>query len=47
MVIGVIKDELIDNYELGKPDYNIPEERLSKRVDLNYLNSKLCLNKYI
>lgn len=46
VVIGVIKDEVIDNYELGKPDYNIPGERLCKRVDLNYLNSKLCLNKY-
>ena len=38
--------EFKKNYELGKPDYKIPGERLSQRVDLNYLNSKLCSNKY-
>ena len=44
VIIGVIKDEKINGYPLGECDFDIPGEFL--RVDLNYLNEKVCGGKY-
>ena len=44
VIIGVIKDEKINGYPLGECDFDIPGKFL--RVDLNYLNEKVCGGKY-
>ena len=46
IVIGIIKDEKIMDYPLGKCDYDCDIPNVFRRVDLNYLNKKLCGGKY-
>ena len=46
IIIGIIKDEKIMDYPLGKCDYDCDIPNVFRRVDLNYLNKKLCRGKY-
>ena len=46
IIIGIIKDEKIMDYPLGKCDYDCDIPNVFRRVDLNYLNKKLCGGKY-
>ena len=46
VVIGFIDGEQINGYPLGVCDYDIPDLKLAKRVDLYYMNNKICGGKY-
>lgn len=46
VVIGAIKNEKIKDYPLGSCDYDIPDLKLSKRIDLQFLNKKVCEGQY-
>ncbi len=46
IIIGIIKDEKIMDYPLGKCDYDCDIPNVFRRVDLDYLNKKLCRGKY-
>jgi hypothetical protein len=46
ILIGVIKDENIYGYPLGIDDYNIENENLTKRIDIDYFNRKVCKGEY-
>ena len=46
IIIGIIKDEKIMDYPLGKCDYDYNLPDVFRRVDLNFLNKKVCEGKY-
>lgn len=46
VLIAAIRDEEISGYPLGKDDFFIENLNLSKRIDINYFNSKVCNGKY-
>ena len=46
IIIGIIKDEKIMDYPLGKCDYDCNLPDVFKRVDLHFLNKKVCEGKY-
>ena len=41
IIIGVIRNEKIEEYNLGIQDYEIPESNTNKRLDLQFLNKKV------
>ena len=43
-VLSVIKDEIIDGYDLSVEDYNIKGQYLTTRIDIEYMYSKLFGN---
>jgi len=45
VVIGVIKDSKINDYILNKPDFNDENNKISKRVDIWYLNKQTKIDK--
>ena len=46
VLIVAIRDEEISGYPLGKDDFFIENLNLTKRIDINYFNSKVCNGKY-
>lgn len=46
ILIGAIKDETIYGYPLGTDDFNIENENLTKRIDIEYFNKKVCQGEY-
>ena len=47
VLISVIKDESIMDYPLGIDDFRISGANLTKRVDIDYINKKICNHEYI
>ena len=47
VLISVIKDESIMDYPLGIDDFRIAGANLTKRVDIDYINKKICKNAYL
>ena len=47
VLIGAIKDEKIFEYPLGIDDFLIEGEILKKRIDINFMNKKICNGKDI
>ena len=47
VLIGAIKDEKIFEYPLGTDDFLIEGERLKKRIDINFMNKKICNGKEV
>ena len=47
VLISVIKDESIMDYPLGIDDFRIAGANLTKRVDIDYINKKICNHEYI
>ena len=46
VVITVIRDETISGYPLGIEDFFIENENITKRIDINYFNKKICDGEY-
>ena len=47
VLISVIKDESIMDYPLGIDDFRIGGANLTKRIDIYYINKKICNNEYL
>ena len=47
VLISVIKDESIMDYPLGIDDFRIGGANLTKRIDIDYINKKICNNEYL
>jgi hypothetical protein len=47
VLIGAIKDEKVFEYPLGIDDFLIEGERLKKRIDINFMNKKICNGKEV
>ena len=47
VLIGAIKDEKVFGYPLGIDDFLIEGERLKKRIDINFMNKKVCNGKEV
>jgi len=47
VLISAIKDESIMDYPLGKDDFRIVGANLTKRIDIDYINKKICNNEYL
>ena len=47
VLISVIKDESIMDYPLGIDDFRIAGANLTKRVDIDYINKKICNHVYL
>ena len=47
VLIGAIKDEKVFEYPLGIDDFLIEGERLKKRIDINFMNKKVCNGKEV
>ena len=47
VLIGAIKDEKVFEYPLGIDDFLIEGERLKKRIDINFMNTKICTGKEV
>ena len=45
VVIGVIKDSKINDYILNKPDFDDENNKISKRIDIWYLNKQTKIGK--
>lgn len=46
VLFTIIKDEIISGYPLGTNDFQIVGENLTKRIDINYFNKKVCNGEY-
>ena len=46
VIFAIIKNENISGYPLGKDDFNIEGENLTKRIDINYFNKLVCNGEY-
>ena len=47
VLISAIKDETIMDYPLGIDDFRIGGANLTKRIDIDYTNKKICNNEYL
>ena len=47
VLIDAIKDEKIFEYPLGIDDFLIEGERLKQRIDINFMNKKICNRKEV
>ena len=47
VLIGAIQNEKIFEYPLGIDDFLIEGEKLKKRIDINYMNKKICKGKEV
>ena len=47
VLIGAIQNEKIFEYPLGIDDFLIEGERLKKRIDINFMNKKICKGKEV
>lgn len=47
VLIGAIKDEKVFEYPLGIDDFLIEGKRLKKRIDINFMNKKICNGKEV